>query len=117
MTKHKETDLIHEGTKPTAPRVKVVHPAPTNTPAIVEFENEEYAKQAKLLQQAQQVQFKSTSYSSTMTIRDSFAIQMLASLVNASRANGTLPNADMMSKEAVKYADALIKVLSTKEQT
>lgn len=48
--------------------------------------------------------------------RADFAIQMLASLVNASRANGTLPNADMMAKEAIKYADALIAQLSTPKE-
>lgn len=48
------------------------------------------------------------------TRRDDFAIQMLASLVNASRQNGTLPNADMMAVEAIKYADALIKALTEK---
>lgn len=46
------------------------------------------------------------------TVRDDFAIQMLAALVNASRMSGTLPNPELMAEMAVKYTEALLVELS-----
>ena len=96
-----------------AQAAQLVRPAPTSTPSIVPYpiDSKEYQAELDKAIQRRELFKESSSYNPQ---RADFAIQMLASLVNASRQNGTLPNADMMAAEAIKYADALIKALTEK---
>lgn len=113
MTKETTEERVRrEGLTSLAQQVQagqLIRPAPTSTPSIVPFQSKEQADEYEL---ANKIAMKSRNLMEYKTLRDDFAIQMLASLVNASRQNGTLPNADMMAVEAIKYADALIAELS-----
>lgn len=109
---------------------QIVYPDPTAAPskleetagkiadAIIEAGIKEYPSHEKAVPTIVKftsedlIHMKSGTLPDHKTLRDDFAIQMLAALVNASRLTGTLPNADMMANEAVKYADALIDKLS-----
>lgn len=44
--------------------------------------------------------------------REEFAIQIMAAIVNASRNQGTIANADMIAKQAIQYAEALVANLN-----
>lgn len=44
--------------------------------------------------------------------RNDYAAQMLAAIIGGANMRGSFPNAEMVAKEAVKYADALILELS-----
>lgn len=47
--------------------------------------------------------------------REEFAIQIMVAIINASRTQGTVANADMIAAQAIKYADALIANLKVKD--
>lgn len=51
-------------------------------------------------------------YNQNIMQRDVFSAQFLAAILANANSRGVLPNPEMMAKEAVKYADALLMELS-----
>ena len=51
-------------------------------------------------------------YNQNIMQRDVFSAQFLAAILANANNRGVLPNPEMMAKEAVKYADALLLELS-----
>ena len=66
-------------------------------------------------QQLQKLQIereKERKVQKSLALRSDFSITMLAAIVANSNNRGVLPNPEMMAKEAIKYADALLTELS-----